>query len=248
MKKIQCLLAASFMLLAGVQSAPAALVAQDSRFGANTLILDTKTGFEWLRLDITRGMSFRDVLSQTGDGEMFSGFQTTWAAGASVDDLYHDNVFSPRGIDGVDFYLAGGTSNPTAVFNSIQFSTLFGGQVQTGSDGSVSGFLGGMQFTLGPGNADQCITQNITCSTQYTTSRWNLSKDGIEASATLDVVAQASNQGNPNLGTWLVMTPVPEPSTYALMLVGLAGVGAVVRRRSSTHVGMLGHQGPLVEQ
>ena len=63
-----------------------------------------------------------------------------------------------------------------------------------------------MQFTLGPGNADQCITENITCGTQYTTSRWELSKDGIEASATLDVFGQASNQGNPNLGTWLLMS------------------------------------------
>jgi hypothetical protein len=31
---------------------------------------------------------------------------------------------------------------------------------------------------------------------------------------------------------FLVLTPVPEPSTYALMLAGLAGVGFVARRRS----------------
>ncbi len=29
----------------------------------------------------------------------------------------------------------------------------------------------------------------------------------------------------------LDVTPIPEPSTYALMLLGLAGVGALARRR-----------------
>jgi hypothetical protein len=31
----------------------------------------------------------------------------------------------------------------------------------------------------------------------------------------------------------VVATPVPEPESYALMLAGLAGIGAIVRRRSS---------------
>ena len=44
-----------------------------------------------------------------------------------------------------------------------------------------------------------------------------------------------ANRGGDNVGALLdnvsVTTVVPEPSTYALMLAGLAGVGAVARRR-----------------
>lgn len=49
--------------------------------------------------------------------------------------------------------------------------------------------------------------------------------DGVVAHATIAKLENGSNQD------LLVVTAVPEPSTYALMLAGLAGVGFLARRR-----------------
>lgn len=47
-------------------SANAALIQEDSSFGANTVILDTATGSSWLTLNTTDGQSYNHVAAQLG--------------------------------------------------------------------------------------------------------------------------------------------------------------------------------------
>ena len=46
------------------------------------------------------------------------------------------------------------------------------------------------------------------------------------------VTVHADRLFSPTAQDFVVLTPVPEPSTYALMLAGLAGMGFVARRRA----------------
>jgi hypothetical protein len=52
----------------------------------------------------------------------------------------------------------------------------------------------------------------------------------IDDKGTIYLVAEDSGTPNSRL---LVLSPIPEPETYALMLAGLAIVGGVVRRRKA---------------
>jgi len=60
-----------------------------------------------------------------------------------------------------------------------------------------------------------------------TSSRMSFQDDGVIQSVGITSL--------PWVGTWLVTTlpPIPEPSTYALLLVGLATVGVATRRRKA---------------
>ncbi|HEX3139045.1 MAG TPA: PEP-CTERM sorting domain-containing protein [Rhizobacter sp.] len=223
----------ALLLIAGVQSASAMLVAEDSRFGDDTLILDTNTGYKWLRLDITSGMSFLDVVTQTADGGLFSGFQTVRQAGVNLLDLFRGNIrSSPLEPQGAIFTF--GSTAPATIYDAIQFTNIFGGQVTTNSDGSVRGSLLGNEFMFGPG---PCLPLG-SCINQGTMLIWTLGANGNRAYAATDVVGGSGSEGRPEWGTWLVAAPtiaapIPEPSTYALMLAGLMGVGWAVRRRQA---------------
>lgn len=50
--------------------------------------------------------------------------------------------------------------------------------------------------------------------------------------ATTPITVHASQLYSRSEQDFVVLTPVPEPSTYALMLAGLAGIGFVARRRA----------------
>jgi hypothetical protein len=194
-------------LLGGMlPAAHADFIPEDSRFGADTLILDTDTGIRWLKLDATLGVSFNDVAANLDAGERYAGF--TIASKFDVGRLFVDAGFPnyqqvPVGKVYTAAELAAGPS----------FTELFGGVVYASGDGRSAGKVAEAIF---PG-------LNYGAAMYWSATRGGEWYDDASNFGFNDVARADS-------GTWL-MAAIPEPSTYALMLAGLALVGVSARRR-----------------
>ena len=203
-KLIRQVAAATLLLVSGVQAALAGFVTTDSSFGANTLILDTQTGTEWLKLDATRGLSFDFVESQLDAGELFGGFSV--ASAQDVTTLFKDaGVWAPLSP----------LTSPSALAAGAAFGNYFGG-VDTGN-----GFLseGMTSLAIGPsGILHQAVGLNYRAGVSIS----SFDDAFVSRSAEFDVVS-----------TWLIrsVSPIPEPATYLLLLVGLVAVGVGSRAR-----------------
>ena len=64
------------------------LIAKDSSYGVGTIIEDTATGLDWLKLTVTQNRSFNDISSNFGAGEEFAGFR--YASTREVSQLFYD--------------------------------------------------------------------------------------------------------------------------------------------------------------
>ena len=201
-------------------SANAQLVAQNGAFGINTLIEDTRTGLSWLRLDLTEGLSFAEVTSQLGAGGMFSGYQL-----ASYQDVQGllSNIVSPPSPEYINFYQFGST-DPLVVYNAIQFTTLFGGEVEPSAAGQIGSRVEGYY-------GSPCTIQQ-TCPLFSASVGWDLGPNGSRAGGT-DDFARNRNIGLPSVGTYLFAAPVPEPATWAMLVAGLGALGFVASRRKA---------------
>jgi len=204
-KLIRQVAAATLLFVSGVQAAFAGFVTTDSSFGANTLILDTQTGTEWLKLDATQGLSFDFVTSQLDAGELFGGFSV--ASSQDVTTLFKDaGVWAP---------LAPLTS-PSALAAGAAFGSFFGGL------DTANGFVsqGMTNMATGPGGfLEQGIGVNY--------------RAGVSVSS-FDDAAFARGSTFDFVSTWLIksVSPVPEPATSWLLLVGLALCAADAYRRN----------------
>jgi PEP-CTERM motif-containing protein len=214
-----CVALAASLSVAATE-ASAALVSENSSYGTNTLTLDTSTGLEWLDLTLTQNMSINQVSGQLGAGQQFAGFQYAHAT-----DLH--TLILDGGASAEPLFFSMAASNITAVTNLI---SLFGQTFTENSSGQ--GTFGSQGWTaehgkLGPDDAETAqfwIQQNIggcPCASALAS--------GFAQSSSLDFA-------DPRFGSFLIRpftATVPEPSTWAMMILGFAGIGFMAYRRKS---------------
>lgn len=72
MKRLAVLFIALMGLFGSVQ---AALITADSQLGPGTVVRDTSTGLDWLKLPLTANLNFGEVLADMKPGARFDGFR-----------------------------------------------------------------------------------------------------------------------------------------------------------------------------
>jgi hypothetical protein len=207
------------LIAVSAQGASAAFLTSSSAFGSNSLVTDTLSGLTWLNLDVTQGMSFNAVSQGLATDPLYADFRV--ATRGEVDALFGDGGFYVN--SGVI-----GDTNPTRLASGAAFASAFNGVMQSNGTEFFQGYLGDALSPIDPAHG--------------VFSLWRAGVGFNPASTTVafafdDGTGPVSSQSDPGTGTWLVakstVSPVPEPATYALMLAGLAVVGAAVRRRRS---------------
>lgn len=176
-------------------------VAHDSTFGADTLISDGTSGKTWLSLSVTDGLALTNVMSQTGAGGTFAGFQLANPADMQELLLNYGAGFPDAWVSGV--------SAPVApeMFDAAQsFIDVFGGA----SPDLIAGKFNSNDNPLDPSGDNYLFALAL------------FGTDRVEYA--FDLCCQLFNGvGQAGTGVWLFTTtpPAPEPHTYALMLAGL---------------------------
>jgi len=209
---------AAIVFLTTAPVALAALVSANSPYGANTLTLDTSTGLEWLDVTLTQGMSINQVSGQLGSGGLYAGFQ--YAHASDVHTLILDGGVSSEPIEGSTT-----AANLTAVNSLISLlgQTFFDNSANTATFG-LEGWLAD-HGAVGPNDAEAGMI-------------W-LQQRGADcpcASAVANEFATSVGPGSadPMIGSFLIrsFTPsVPEPSTWAMLILGFGGIGFMAYRR-----------------
>lgn len=202
-------LAVSLLCVLSMHGAWAQLHLEDSSFGANSLVVDTRSGLSWLQLSATSGVTSADLYAAIDndwifEGGAYAGYRiATENEVSALIDSYVRCVGGPCGFG----YSDTGTSNPFYVAPAMTLIGLFDGDFSITSDGRLYGVMSGLTTSL----------RNV--------SLW----------ATIDASGPAftvnADRYSSHNGLTYMIAPVPEPSTYAMMLAGLAAVGFVARRR-----------------
>jgi hypothetical protein len=205
------------LLAAAVPPARAALVAESSDFGANTVTRDTATGLGWLDLTLTLNRTYASIYAAMGPGEEFDGYR--FATGNEVDELWEN-----AGIDA-----SSSLYDPANYAPVVALAQLVG---QTGANGNcgsgcTSFYTEGYIFSGDPPPA---------MFLSYAEMIWFDNTTGLNPSHPLAPIARVGFPTSTNdtakatRGAWLVQTPEPDAVVASGVAAAvLAGVRA--RRR-----------------
>ena len=203
------ILAVLALLFLGALSANANLIQKsDPRFGANSLIDDTRTGLVWLYLPASLDLSYSQAEADMVPGGEFAGFRHATAEG--VLSLYNSAGF------GEGFF---GPSSP-----DYQNVTALISLMDPTNSAGASGITG----TFEPGASDAVAMAYIGVG-------YSGGGQGFFVTASLGSPGTTSTDYGlgtafPDVGNWMVV--VPEPSSLALTIAGGAFLVALFKRRT----------------
>ncbi len=207
-------------------SSRADLVLKDSSYGPGTIIEDTVTHLDWLKLTVTQNRSFDDVSSKFGPGEEFAGFQ--YGDVVQVGQLFKDGGLPS--IVPSDTFPFGNlfSSNPSDVAAVTNLITLFGSTFSDADHPIESiGIIGNHDlFGLGPDEIDLAalaVQTTLACAAVHCAAARPLS-GGTSGPGVLDTPL-------PQAGSFLFESApaaIPEPSFTILIGIGLMSI--VLRR------------------
>ncbi|HEY9065471.1 MAG TPA: PEP-CTERM sorting domain-containing protein [Burkholderiaceae bacterium] len=121
-----------------------------------------------------------------------------------------------------------GQSFAAAVGQTLSFDWSFG-TLETLFQDHAFAVINGQVFTLATAGAPGSATQSFS----YTFAQSGTATLAFGVIDTVDYLGVSSL----NIGNLQLITPVPEPSTYAMLLAGLSWVGFVTQRRRSRRTG-----------
>ncbi len=216
--------ASTLLAVAAFVSLPsrADLVLKDSTYGPGTIIEDTVTHLDWLKLTVTQNRSFDDVSSKFGAGEEFGGFQ--YGDVLQVGQLFKDGGLPSLVPSNMPEWGSLFSSNPSDVAAVTNLITLFGSTFSDADHPIESiGIIGSHDlFGLGPDEIDFAalgVQTTLACAVVHCAAAEPLS-GGTSGPGILDTPF-------PQSGSFLFESApaaVPEPSFTILIGIGLMSI------------------------
>lgn len=173
------------------------------------LSFDASTDFEWLDLSLSTSYTYNFVNTQLGPGGLFAGFQR--ASNADVIQLWTNLGLPTNSFPSFSDLADGGASGDAAI-------DLLS---QTGINSSIRFVAGTTTDVTSPANH------------RVLTVRHDLPISRGANSTTAGNGGLGDATGGAQIGHWLYRdrSPVPEPSTFAILGTAIAACSATLRRR-----------------